>query len=376
MGAYVIRRVIYAVVTMLVVSVVAYIIIQLPPGDYLTSYMMRLEMQGGEVTDAEVETLKREYGFDLPPHLRYFKWMANLLRGDLGRSFFYNRPVLELLAERLPLSLLVRGEPYRLWGLIETDRHLFGVEAPGVVYLFGTDDLGRDMFARVLHAGRISLSIGLLGVAFSFVLGLLFGGLSGFYGGAVDLVIQRVVEFLISIPQIPLWMALSAALPANWPPLRVYFGITLILSIVGWTGLARVVRGKLLELREADFVMAARVAGALDGAIIRRHLLPSFMSYLIVSLTLAVPGMILGETALSFLGFGLRPPVVSWGVLLQKAQNLRTVALHPWLLKRCVLLSVNTNRGKQLHSTVQRPCQERAQHRQPIEAAFRLPWKT
>ena len=141
----------------------------------------------------------------------------------------------------------MRGEPYRLWGLIETDRHLFGVEAPGVIYLFGTDDLGRDMFARVLHAGRISLSIGLLGVAFSFVLGLLFGGLSGYYGGAVDLVIQRVVEFLISIPQIPLWMALSAALPANWPPLRVYFGITLILSIVGW--MARVVRGKLLELR-------------------------------------------------------------------------------------------------------------------------------
>ena len=226
----------------------------------------------------------------------------------------------------------MRGERYRLWGLIETDRHLFGVAAPGVIYLLGTDDLGRDMLARVLHAGRISLSIGLLGVAFSFVLGLLFGGLSGYYGGAVDLVIQRVVEFLISIPQIPLWMALSAALPANWPPLRVYFGITLILSIVGWTGLARVVRGKLLELRESDFVMAARVAGALDGAIIRRHLLPSFMSYLIVSLTLAVPGMILGETALSFLGLGLRPPVVSWGVLLQKAQNLRTVALHPWLL--------------------------------------------
>ena len=201
-----------------------------------------------------------------------------------------------------------------------------------MIYLFGTDDLGRDMFARVLHAGRISLSIGLLGVAFSFVLGLLFGGLSGFYGGAVDLVIQRVVEFLISIPQIPLWMALSAALPANWPPLRVYFGITIILSIVGWTGLARVVRGKLLELRESDFVMAAKVAGSLDGAIIRKHLLPSFMSYLIVSLTLAVPGMILGETSLSFLGLGLRPPVVSWGVLLQKGQNLRTVALHPWLL--------------------------------------------
>ena len=261
-------------------------------------------------------------------HLRPFVYAV---RGEVDMESLRRRYA-EDTSRRYPISLFVRGEPYRLWGVIETDLHLFGVAAPGVIYLFGTDDLGRDMLARVLHAGRVSLSIGLLGVAFSFVLGLLFGGLSGYYGGAVDLVIQRVVEFLISIPQIPLWMALSAALPANWPPLRVYFGITLILSIVGWTGLARVVRGKLLELRESDFVMAARVAGALDGAIIRRHLLPSFMSYLIVSLTLAVPGMILGETALSFLGLGLRPPVVSWGVLLQKAQNLRTVALHAWLL--------------------------------------------
>ena len=176
-------------------------------------------------------------------HLRPFVYAV---RGEVDMESLRRR-YSEDTSRRYPLSLLVRGEPYRLWGLIETDRHLFGVEAPGVIYLFGTDDLGRDMFARVLHAGRISLSIGLLGVAFSFVLGLLFGGLSGFYGGAVDLVIQRVVEFLISIPQIPLWMALSAALPANWPPLRVYFGITLILSIVGWTGLARVVRGKLLD---------------------------------------------------------------------------------------------------------------------------------
>ena len=261
-------------------------------------------------------------------HLRPFVYAV---RGELDMEIL-RRHYAEDTSTRYPISLLVRGEPYRLLGLIATDRHLFGVEAPGVIYLFGTDELGRDMFARVLHAGRTSLSIGLLGVTFSFVLGLLFGGLSGFYGGAVDLIIQRIVEFLISIPQIPLWMALSAALPANWPPLRVYFGITIILSIVGWTGLARVVRGKLLELRESDFVMAAKVAGSVDSVIIRKHLLPSFMSYLIVSLTLAVPSMILGETSLSFLGLGLRPPVVSWGVLLQKAQNLRTVALHPWLL--------------------------------------------
>jgi peptide/nickel transport system permease protein len=202
----------------------------------------------------------------------------------------------------------------------------------GTVFLMGTDALGRDLFSRLLSAGRISLSIGFLGVAISFMLGNILGGISGFYAGATDMVIQRMIEFLSSIPTIPLWMSLAAALPPRWPPLRVYFGITMILSILGWTGLARVVRGKLLELREEDFVMAARLSGSSDWRIIVRHLLPSFMSYLIVSITLAIPGMILGETALSFLSLGLRPPVVSWGVLLQDAQNFTTVAIHPWLL--------------------------------------------
>ena len=261
-------------------------------------------------------------------HVRPFVYR---IRGELDLTTLRRRYV-EDTAVLHRLVVFDRGRRHRLLGLIETDVHLFGVEEPGVMFLFGTDELGRDMFSRVLHAGRVSLSIGLLGVAFSFLLGVFFGGLSGYYGGALDTVVQRFVEFLLSIPKIPLWMALSAALPPQWPPLRVYFGITLILSIVGWTGLARVVRGKLLELRESDFVMAARVSGARDAFIVRRHLLPSFMSYLIVNLTLAIPHMILGETSLSFLGLGLKPPVVSWGVLLQKAQNFRTVALHPWLL--------------------------------------------
>ena len=232
---------------------------------------------------------------------------------------------------RLPLILFVRGDPYKLWGIFRTDVHFFGTQG-GEAFLLGTDRLGRDMLSRVILGARISLSIGLVGVFISFVLGCILGGISGYYGGTPDLIVQRAIEFIISIPTIPLWMALSAALPADWPALRVYFAITVILALQGWAGLARVVRGKLLELREEDFVMAARIAGQGAGDIIRRHLLPSFMSYLIVNITLAIPGMILGETALSFLGLGLRPPVVSWGVLLKDAQNFRTVAIHPWLL--------------------------------------------
>ena len=232
---------------------------------------------------------------------------------------------------RLPLVLFVRGDPYKLWGIFRTDVHFFGTQG-GEAFLLGTDRLGRDMLSRVILGARISLSIGLVGVFISFVLGCILGGISGYYGGTPDLIVQRAIEFIISIPTIPLWMALSAALPADWPALRVYFAITVILALQGWAGLARVVRGKLLELREEDFVMAARIAGQGAGDIIRRHLLPSFMSYLIVNITLAIPGMILGETALSFLGLGLRPPVVSWGVLLKDAQNFRTVAIHPWLL--------------------------------------------
>ena len=233
---------------------------------------------------------------------------------------------------RYPISFLVHGDEYFVLGLFATDLHLFGVAGEGAhVFLFGTDKLGRDLFSRNIRAARISLTIGLVGVAISFLLGCTLGGISGYYGGAVDTLIQRVVEFLISIPSIPLWMALAASLPNDWPPIRVYFGITIILSVISWTSLARVVRSKLLELREADFVMAAKIAGAREAQIVRRHLLPSFLSYLIVSLTLSIPAMILGETALSFLGIGIQPPALSWGALLQSAQNVRSVALAPWL---------------------------------------------
>lgn len=233
---------------------------------------------------------------------------------------------------RYPMRFFVDGDEYSFLGLFKTTKHLFGAEAPGTVFLMGTDDLGRDLFSRILYGSAISLSIGLLGVMTSFMLGITLGGISGYYGGVTDTIIQRIIEFLISIPTIPLWMALSAAVPASWTSLQVYFAITIILSLRGWCGLARIVRSKMLEVSQYDFVMAAKLAGATDARVISRHLLPSFMSFLIVDMTLAIPSMILGETSLSFLGLGLRPPVVSWGVLLQQATNIRTVATYPWIM--------------------------------------------
>jgi peptide/nickel transport system permease protein len=233
---------------------------------------------------------------------------------------------------RLPIGFFVNGEPHKILGFIDTNLHLFGVDPRGGIFLFGTDRIGRDILSRTMYASRLSLSIGLVGVFLSFLIGIIMGGISGYFGGAIDIVIQRVIEFLISIPTIPFWLALSSALPRDWTVVQIYFGIVVLLSLIGWGGLARVVRGKLLELRELDYVLAARVAGVSEGSIIRIHLLPNCASYLIVSITLSIPGMILGECALSFLGLGLRPPAVSWGVLLQDAQNVYSVALYWWTI--------------------------------------------
>ncbi|MBI1777451.1 MAG: ABC transporter permease [Proteobacteria bacterium] len=235
-------------------------------------------------------------------------------------------------SRRIPLQFLAHGYRYDLFGFISTDMHLLGsgdVRQP--IFLLGADRLGRDVWSRMVVGGQISMSVGLVGVLLSLFIGVLLGGISGYYGGRVDFVMQRVIEFILALPTIPIWLALSAALPQNWPALAIYFMITLILSLFGWAQLARVVRGRFLSLRTEDFVIAARLDGASEMRIIFRHMLPSFVSHIVAAMTLAVPAMILAETALSFLGLGLQPPVISWGVLLREAQNIRSIATAPWL---------------------------------------------
>ncbi len=230
------------------------------------------------------------------------------------------------------LRFFCSGDSYTFWGIFETDKHFVCPAEDGQFFLMGTDRLGRDMYSRIFHGARISLTIGLIGIVVSFTLGIIIGGIAGYYGGFVDNVIQRLIEIIRSFPELPLWMALSAVLPVTWSPLLIFFGITIILALLDWTSLARAVRSKLLALREEDYCTAAQLMGAKPKRIIGKHLLPGFMSHLIASASLSIPGMILGETALSFLGLGLRPPITSWGVLLNEAQNINVVALYPWLM--------------------------------------------
>jgi peptide/nickel transport system permease protein len=238
-------------------------------------------------------------------------------------------------SKRLPVRFFAQGYPYEIFGLIPTDIHLLGPATPegeGNIHILGTDRLGRDQWSRLMHGTRVSLSIGLVAVILSIFLGILLGGISGYFGGILDLVIQRLIELLQSLPPIPIWMALTASLPQEWTVQQVYFAITIILAFIGWTTLAREVRGRFLALREEDFVVAARLAGCSQWRIIFRHMVPTMTSHIIAVSTLAIPAMIINETFLSFLGLGLRPPAISWGVLLQEAQNLQSIALAPWLL--------------------------------------------
>jgi len=263
-----------------------------------------------------------------------YGYKTSLDRETLSYVYEYDPEVIA------PVKMFVKGQPYKMFGLIPMESHLIGVESEHRMFLLGTDRMGRDMLSRVIYGARVSTSIGLLGVLISFMVGLVLGGISGYYGGAADTIIQRAIEFVRSIPTIPLWLALSAALPLEWSSLKVYFAIVIILSLIGWTGLARVVRSRLISLKQEDFVLAARLVGASDARIIIRHLVPAFTSHIIASITLSIPTMIIAETSLSYLGIGLRPPTVSWGVLLQEAQNLRTVATAPWLLLPAVMIIV------------------------------------
>ena len=260
-------------------------------------------------------------------HIRPYFWKMKRERDPETLAVTYVKS-----GEKIYLRLFGKGPEYKFWGLWKTNIKLFATEKPREkFFLFGADRMGRDMFSRVLYGTRISMSIGLVGVVISLVLGVTLGGMSGYFGGRVDAVIQRLIEFVLSLPTIPIWLALAASLPPSWPIYKQYFVITLIVSLVGWTELGRVVRGRFLAMKNDDFVVAARLDGASESRIIFRHMLPSLTSHIIASLTLAIPLMILAETGLSFLGLGLTPPAISWGVLLKEAQNIISISQAPWL---------------------------------------------
>lgn len=272
-------------------------------------------------------------GFRIGPYV--YGFTSTVDPASMRREFTVDRE------QKYRIRFLAEGFEYKLLGLIPTNRHFFGSSDPDhPVYVMGADRLGRDMFSRIVYGARNSMMIGLAGVFISLTLGVIIGGISGYYGGLTDNLIQRMIDLLKSLPTIPLWLGLAAALPLEWPPTRVYFAITVILSLIGWTGMARVVRGRFLALREEDYVIAARLDGVDRMSLILQHMLPAMTSHIIASVTLAIPHMILAETSLSFLQVGLRPPVISWGVLLQEAQSLRVVSSAPWLLLPAVAVII------------------------------------
>lgn len=280
-------------------------------GEYIGPYVFKSEWGTLKMSVAEMSKAKKE--------------------AEARGETFSTRQIVTDETKPLKVQWFVHGSSYKILGIFDSDLHLFGIEG-GKIFLFGSDNLGRDLFSRIILGSQVSLTIPFAGTLISFVLGLLIGSVSGYFGGTVDNVIQRVIEVLNSLPSLPLWMALSAAIPAGIPPVQMYLLITVILSLIGWTGLARVVRGKFMSLKNEDYVLAARLAGVSDMKIIMKHMVPGFMSYLIVSLTLGIPSMIIGETSMSFLGLGIQAPATSWGVLLKEAQNVTNIVSHPWCL--------------------------------------------